>query len=237
LTVKGHTWSKDAWGYRQTSDQGELTARYCNLLRRAYDLEREHALSAIVYTQTTDVETECNGLLTYDREVLKVDPAKVAAANRGHVPKIKTIVNTSVDEGQSWRYTFDKPLDDWFQPTFNDSAWKVGPGGFGTAGTPGAVVRTTWNTGDIWLRREVELTEFKPENLLLLLHHDEDAEVYINGVLAAKLAEFTRNYEEGSIEPAARAALKPGKNVIAVHCKQTAGGQYIDLGLLELVFE
>lgn len=237
LTVKGHTWSKDAWGYRQMNDRGELTARYCNLLRRAYDLEREQGLSAIVYTQTTDVETECNGLFTYDREVLKVDPVKVAAANRGHVPKIRTLVNTSVGEGQSWRYTFDKPADDWFESGFDDSAWAVGPGGFGTAATPGAVVRTTWNTGDIWLRREVELKEFKPENLLLLLHHDEDAEVYINGVLAAKVGEFTKNYEECSIEPAARAALKTGRNIIAVHCKQTGGGQYIDLGLLELFFD
>jgi hypothetical protein len=237
LTVPGHTWSKDAWGYRQTSDQGDLTARYCNLLRRAYDLEREQGLSAIVYTQTTDVETECNGLFTYDREVLKVDPAKVAAANRGYVPKIRTIANTSVGEGQTWRHTFDKPAADWSQPGFDDSAWKVGPGGFGTEGTPGAVVRTKWNTGDIWLRREVELKEFKPENLLLLLHHDEDAEVYINGVLAAKVTEFTTNYEECSIEPAARAALKTGKNIIAVHCKQTGGGQFIDLGLLELFFD
>ncbi len=237
LTVNGHTWAKEAWGYREMKDRDELTARYCNLLRKAYDLERTQGLSAVVYTQTTDVETECNGMFTYDRAVLKVDLKKVAAANRGNVPKIKTILPDSREVGQSWRYTFEKPAADWFQPAYDASAWKTGPGGFGTEKTPGAVVRTVWNTPDIWLRREVELSDFHPESLLLLMHHDEDAEVYINGVLAAKATEFTKDYEDFSLEPAARAAIKQGKNIIAVHCKQTGGGQYIDLGLLELLFE
>ena len=167
----------------------------------------------MVYTQTTDVETECNGLMTYDREIVKVDPQKVAAANRGIVPKLKTLVATSQEQAQTWRYTFEKPADTWYRPEFDSSAWASGPGGFGTAGTPGAVVRTTWNTSDIWLRREVEIGEFNRDNLLLLVHHDEDAEVYINGVLVAKVSEFTTDYEECSIEPAGRAAIKPGKNI------------------------
>jgi hypothetical protein len=237
LTVKGHTWTKEAWGYREMKDREELTARYCNLLRKAYELERSQGLSAIVYTQTTDVETECNGLFTYDREIMKLDPKKVTAANRGNGPKIKTILATSQKEPQDWQYTFDKPADDWYQPQFDAAGWKSGPGGFGTAGTPGAVVRTEWKSGDVWLRREVEIGKISPENLLLLIHHDEDAEVYINGVLATKLSGFTTDYEDSSIDAAARAAIKSGKNVIAIHCKNTAGGQYIDLGLLELFFE
>ena len=219
------------------NDCEELTTRYCNLLRKAYDLEKSQGLSAVVYTQTTDVETECNGLFTYDREVLKFDAKKIAAANRGDVPKVKTILPTAKEKAQDWQYTFDKPADDWFKPSFNASAWKTGPGGFGTEGTPGATVRTEWKTADIWLRREVELPEAKLQNLLLMLHHDEDAEVYINGILAAKAPEFTQDYEEASIATAARASIKPGKNVIAVHCKQTGGGQYIDLGFLELLFD
>jgi len=133
LGVDGHTWTTKTWGYRGTSSKEDLTRRYQGLLRRVWELKESHGLCAAVYTQTTDVETECNGLLTYDREVIKVDLSKVAAANQGHVPQRKTIVPASQASGIAWRYTIEKPAEKWFQPGFDDSAWKEGPGGFGTA--------------------------------------------------------------------------------------------------------
>jgi len=232
LGVDGHTWTSKHWGYRGTSSSEELTRRYVDLLRRVWALRESQGLSAAVYTQITDVETECNGLLTYDRAVIKVDLDRTAAANRGQVPPIKVVVPTSEAAGIAWRYTFEKPADGWFKPEFDDSGWKEGPAGFGTKMTPGAVVRTEWKTPEIWLRRWFELPQQSLDGLVLLAHHDEDVDIYINGVLAAKAGGFTTGYESLWLTPEGRAALKPGKNSMSVHCRQTKGGQYIDVGII-----
>ena len=65
----------------------------------------------------------------------------------------------------------------------------------------------------------------------LRVYHDEDAEIYLNGVLAAKLKGFITEYAEVEVTPEAIATLKPGTNAVTVHCHQTAGGQGIDVGI------
>ena len=237
LGVDGHTWTNKIWGYAGTASGAELTRKYERLLREGWDFRDSKGLNALVYTQITDVETEANGLLTYDRAVIKVDIDRTVAVNRGDVSRIpvpRTIVPTSQESGQPWRYSTDKPSGTWQAATFDDSAWKAGPGVLGTATTPGANVRTTWNTPDVWARRTFDLPPVNPAHLLLSVLHDEDAEIYINGALAATVKGHTGSYDELPIAPEARAALKPGKNVIAVHCHQTVGGQSIDAGLIEL---
>jgi hypothetical protein len=237
LGVNGHSWSGKTWGYLGVRDGADLTRRYEMLAARVWQLRDNPGLSAAVYTQITDVETEANGLLTYDRAVIKVDVPRIKAVNEGdlsRVPKVKVVVPTSQKKGIDWRYTFQKPAANWFKPDFDDSSWKKGPGGFGTKGTPGAVVRTTWDTADIWIRREFNLPDGKYAHLHLWVHHDEDAEIYLNGVRAAKVAGYKIDYEEVPISDAARAALRAGKNTLAVHCHQTTGGQYIDVGIVEI---
>jgi hypothetical protein len=146
-------------------------------------------------------------------------------------PKTVVVLPTSEKEPAAWRYTTQTPATDWFKPEFDASAWKEGPGGFGTQGTPGAVVRTEWNTPDIWLRREFTMPDGKWSDLQFRLHHDEDAEVYVDGILATQVSGYVADYEAVRIKTKAREILKPGKHVLAVHCKQTRGGQYIDVGL------
>lgn len=142
-----------------------------------------------------------------------------------------SLVPTSEAQGVVWKYTTTAPASDWFQPSYDAASWSEGPGGFGTAGTPGAVVRTTWNTGDIWLRKTFDL-ESLPDGLLSLrMHHDESAEVYLNGVLAASFTGYTTSYVTAPVSAAAAASLRVGQNVLAIHCHQTGGGQYIDAGL------
>jgi len=238
LPVKGHTWQAEKnWGYRSYETREQLTEAYVALLGRLRPLIGR-GLSAAVYTQTTDVEVEVNGYMTYDRAMIKADAEKMAEAARKLYlppPVIKTVVPTSQKRGIEWSYIMSKPGDGWEKPGFDDSSWKKGVGGFGAEGTPGSVVRTEWKSSDIWLRRTFELEDKKIGQPHLNIHHDEDAEVYINGVPAAKVTGFTTDYITVPINEKGRSALKAGQNCLAVHCHQTGGGQYIDVGLADVV--
>jgi arylsulfatase A-like enzyme len=79
LPVRGHTWvSRNNWGYRSYSSAKDLEKAYVDLCRQMPAL-MEKGLAAAVYTQTTDVEVEVNGLMTYDRAVLKLDADNIRA--------------------------------------------------------------------------------------------------------------------------------------------------------------
>jgi beta-galactosidase/beta-glucuronidase len=73
LRVEGHDWSEREFGYRHVEDRAELAAGFVELHEPLGDAVRR-GLGATVYTQLSDVEDELNGLLTWDREVLKIDP-------------------------------------------------------------------------------------------------------------------------------------------------------------------
>ena len=234
LAVAGHNWSTHHWGYLMLPDKQDLAARYARVIKQVWELHNLRGLSAAAYTQTADVETECNGLLTYDRAVAKIDPAILLAANHGEPsgPPMKIILADALVGRSNWKYSTDKPTGDWFSLKFDASAWKEGAGGFGAAGTPGVFLNTTWDTADIWLRREFTLAPDDLSGIKLQVFHDEDVEIYLNGMLAAKLPGFITDYDEVEISKEAAAALQAGRNTIAVHCHQTTGGQGIDVGIL-----
>ncbi|MCW2882288.1 MAG: glycosyl hydrolase family 2 [Sphaerisporangium sp.] len=82
MPVMGHTWSGGGWGYAVEPDPVALTNRYVDMGKRLQQLQTCDGLSAAIYTQTTDVETELNGLMTYDRAVTKPDVQRVHDANK-----------------------------------------------------------------------------------------------------------------------------------------------------------
>ncbi len=145
----------------------------------------------------------------------------------------REVVPTARQGVINWKRTETRPPAEWMREDFDDSSWSEAPGGFGTRGTPGAVVRTEWRSRDLWLRRSITLPEGDPKALSLSVHHDEDAEIYIDGVVAARLPGFGSDYDEVAISDEARAGLRPGKNLLAVHCHQNGGGQYIDVGIVQ----
>jgi hypothetical protein len=235
LFVKDHSWQETPVTTENVfyfSEVEGLTRRYETLLNQAWKLKDVPGASAVAYAQLFDVETETNGLYSYDRAVLKMDENRVRAANLGQavLKPLIMLMPTAQAAAIEWKYTFKRPQEGWERRGFDDLDWKTGPAPFGNEVAPAGKARTEWKTGDIWLRREVELPG-DIKNPLLLLLHDDDAEVYINGVLAAKVKDFVNEYEELPLSPESRAALVPGKNLIAIHVKQNWGTQVIDLGL------
>ena len=118
LPLIGHLWQPEGnWGYRNFDDIRTYEARYAELIKNLYPLV-DKGLAAAVYTQTSDCEVEVNGLMTYDREVVKLEPARFASLNRGFLPPRFTteqtlfvgpffIVDLAVRPGATIRYTTD----------------------------------------------------------------------------------------------------------------------------------
>ena len=231
--VEGHTWSPESWGYQAAGAPEGVAAWYLHLMRSVWRLKQRAGYCASVYTQITDVETECNGLMTYDRAVAKIPAKELRFANE-EMPTstADNLVMANALYGKpEWRYSFEKPVASWAQPDFDDSSWHKGPAGFGNAEVFQAKIGTTWKTDDIWMRRSFVLSEADVANLKLEIRCDDDAEVYLNGVLAYARKGYLIDYLCADISPEAARTLKAGTNVVAVHCHQIGGDQYIDLGL------
>ena len=81
-------WNKRNWGYVQFKNSDEVTAEYVKYANILKDYVKR-GFSAAVYTQTTDVEGEVNGLMTYDRKVIKIDEAAVKKANQSVINELK----------------------------------------------------------------------------------------------------------------------------------------------------
>ena len=129
-----------------------------------------------------------------------------------------------------WRWTSVDPREGWEQVDFDDAAWRRGRAGFGTAGTPGTVVGTRWDTDNIWLRHTFAWRQ--GDDVVLVGHHDEGADVFVNGVLAAAPRGYTTHYRVFAIDEKARAALVEGKNTLAIRCRNSGGGQYVHFAVV-----
>jgi hypothetical protein len=84
LPLKGHTWQDEKnWGYRSFTNDVALKEAYVGLIDKLRPMVTLSGLSAAIYTQTTDVEVEINGLMTYDREIVKMGEKWLYAVNQG----------------------------------------------------------------------------------------------------------------------------------------------------------
>jgi tetratricopeptide (TPR) repeat protein len=158
---------------------------------------------------------------------------------RGAPPYDRVILPTSEKDGETWQFTTTKPAGGWEKPAFDPSTWKTGAAPFGRRET-GDPPRTPWSTADIWLRRAFDWSEERTADqrlefrLKLRIFHDDEAEVYLNGVEVARLASFSSNQYVVVPLDLSR-SLQRGENVLAIHCHQRDGVQMIDAGLIETI--
>jgi hypothetical protein len=145
-----------------------------------------------------------------------------------------TLVPDARTTAHRWKYleldAIDGAPDGWQAPGFDDGAWPQGAAGFGDPSTPGSIVGTHWFTPRIVARTTFALDRV-PRSLVLSIHQDDDAVVYLNGVPVARFEGYVTQYVELELGPEALAALVVGRNVLAVSCLQDFGGRYLDVGL------
>lgn len=133
---------------------------------------------------------------------------------------------------QRWHVSHEEH-DGWQLQQYDDRAWPEQDAGFGMPGTPRSRVSTEWISekgGAIYLRRTFRVAE-APRHVYLTLHHDDDVQVFINGILVYEAAGYLTEYLRVQLPHEAAQALVVGSNSIAVRCVQDFGGQYIDVGV------
>ena len=168
-------------------------------------------------------------------EDLGVDRGAAVALDRLADRRTVVLATGESNAPTEWAYTTTDPGAGWSAPEFNDSGWKRGKAGFGSPGTPAVRVNTRWDNDRIWLRAAVEVPTTGPEDLWTpRIFHDEDVEVFVNGTRVFSAGGYTSAYRDLEATEAFKKALRPGKNVFAVSCRQSAGGQGVDLGLTVL---
>lgn len=135
-------------------------------------------------------------------------------------------------EGQSaqtWRYAF-REHKGWQLQQYDDRRWREAEAGFGVAEAPGARVSTDWDGDTIYLRRNFRVSE-EPGHAYLTLYHNDDVQVFINGILVYASNGFQREYTQVQLPGDVLDAFVVGSNSIAVRCENRGGPQYIDVGV------
>jgi len=142
--------------------------------------------------------------------------------------KYKAILPASDESSYDVKYTEQAPADSWNTIDFNDSNWNSGAAPFGDNAS---AVKTVWKSKDLWIRREFTINNFDPDNLFLKINHDDNVEVFLNGKNIYNKKGWTGKFVLINVADAIKNNLKKGKNVLAIHCANTAGGAYLDAGI------
>lgn len=159
---------------------------------------------------------------------VRVDGKIYRFLGKEEIPLQPVLANAKYEAWEG-KFVNNQPAKGWETPGFNDASWKSGKAGFGTPNT--FETNTPWETKEIWVRREFNLTGLNPESKLYLNYsHDDDFELYINGTPVVNTGNRAKNNVTVELE---RDVLKDGKNIIAAHCLDRGGLAYVDFGIFK----
>ncbi|TZF86485.1 beta-galactosidase (plasmid) [Pedobacter sp. BS3] len=220
LPIQGHLWNPGMrnWGYRTYKTKDELIKQYKDLIHNLYPMTG-HGLAAAVYTQTTDVEGEVNGLITYDRRQIKIEPSLMRSL---HAP------------------LFQQPKRTWvIVPDSEVSAHSmlhtnVDPGGNGQPDL--SKFKTVNGTLDLkkgeqgWFAKTFSLTDI-PKGIQLRLVTSGDVKIWLNGKLVVdKMVNAKRHYDEINLSEYV-GQLKKGNNQLVAEVKNVMTPNEFDMGM------
>ena len=141
---------------------------------------------------------------------------------------VSMVVSTDEEKKSQWNYTVTEPGDNWYALDYDQSDWSSGVAPFGSDIQEKA--KTSWTTSDIWMRKTATMKQLLNEPVLKIMH-DDDYSVYVNGQLLISEQGVSKEYKYLILDPESSQLFTKGKNLIAVHCHNNGGNQYIDAGI------
>ncbi len=161
--------------------------------------------------------------------LLRVDGKTYSFLGRPEAP-LQTVLPTAAETPWTGKYVTVQPASAlWNQLAFDDRKWASGPAVFAT---PDQSPGTAWPGKDIWIRRSFDLPALATlPNLFLLVRHDDDVQIFLNGEKLYTGGCCENSYKSLEINAKIKAKLRLKGNVLAIHCQNTGGPGFVDCGL------
>jgi serine/threonine protein kinase len=172
------------------------------------------------------------GDLTSLHDALRLNPEDPFTADALACAFAKpSLVPLATNDPAAWYYTNVKPADDWSAFNFSTEGWSAGPLQIANpCYSPRDDKAAPYHT-NLWLRREFEVRDIPAGKLVLLLNRNQDAEVFLNGVQITPVIDWSDSEVLVPCLPVTSSALRTGRNVLALHCRDADAGTMIDAGI------
>tara|TARA_R110002033_G_scaffold56090_3_gene105013 strand:- start:128447 stop:130957 length:2511 start_codon:yes stop_codon:yes gene_type:complete len=169
----------------------------------------------------TGADQSLLGILKLDNKYYRF----IGAATKNY----KTLLPATDEQHYEVAYTESKPEGSWTIEKFDDQSWEKGKAPFSDDTTQG---QTLWKSDDLWYRRTFNLEDANLKSLYLKIRHDDNVTAYINGEEIFKADGWQDSFKFIPIEESVIKKLKKTGNVLAIHIRNTGGGQWLDAGLV-----